>query len=198
MGMRQLIGERFQGSLVDEADSETGVMNCIANDHYQLILLDIDIARTEEGCLVRRINVKAPDSPVLVFAAGGEEIFATQALQAGAKGYIEKTAANHEILTAMTRLLAGKYYASNSVIQELVQQPAANHDHVFSRLSPREAEVAKLLLSGMSVGDISGALAVSYITVHTFKRRIFEKLHVKNLLELAHLQDRFGEGVQPY
>jgi len=193
LGIRQLIEERMLTGQIDEVDSEPALFTYIKKSNYQLILVDIAVADKDARTLIRKINLLAPAVPVLVFASGDEMIFAAQALHAGAKGYIQKTAANHEMQTAISKLIAGKFYIGSSVTEDLVIKPGKSVAcKPFGMLSRRETEVARHLVNGISVGDISGLLSVSYITVHTLKKRIFEKLRVKNLIELARLQDAFG------
>ena len=130
----------------------------------------------------REIRATLPDTQVLVLTTYADDESLFPALQAGARGYLTKDASAEEIEQAIRALVAGQTHLDPAVQQRLVtavlgdggpsggaQQPLPDD------LTPREAEVLKLIAAGLSNAEIAEALVVSAATVKTHVNRIFYK-----------------------
>jgi DNA-binding NarL/FixJ family response regulator len=112
-----------------------------------------------------------------------EHIF--NALAAGATGYMLKQTPPAELLTAIKEVNAGGSPMSGHIARKIVQsfqQPVSNAPE-SQALSPREAEVLDLLAKGFLYKEIAESMKVTYATVHTHIRHIYEKLHVRSRTE---------------
>jgi DNA-binding NarL/FixJ family response regulator len=124
-----------------------------------------------------------------------EHIF--NALAAGATGYLLKQTPPAELLSAIRDVHGGGSPMSSHIARKIVQsfQKPASPIQKQDQLSPREAQVLELLSRGFLYKEIGETLGLSYATVHTHIRHIYEKLHVRSRTEAVarHLgQTRLG------
>jgi DNA-binding NarL/FixJ family response regulator len=119
-----------------------------------------------------------------------------QALAAGATGYLLKRSARAELLAAIQEVHAGGSPMSRNIARMIVEAFAAGPvgNSELEQLSERELDVLRLLARGQSYKEIASHLKVSFNTVHTLARRIYEKLHVHTRREAV---ARFNSASQP-
>ena len=136
--------------------------------------------------VIDQIKVAQPNAKILVFSSLNENIYAVPYLKAGASGYLTKNAEESEIVTAITTILAGSRYSSRNVKENMFNSILGNDsNNPFTKLSGRELEVAELLTKGVGVLEISNKLNLQMGTVSTYKLRLFQKLKIKSIIELA-------------
>ena len=147
-----------------------------------VVLMDLRMPRMEGAEATRQIRAGLPDTQVLVLTTYADDESLFPALQAGARGYLTKDASAEEIEQAIRALVAGETHLDPTVQQRLVAAvldpnpiPDAPAQSLPDDLTPREAEVLKLIASGLSNAEIAEALVVSHATVKTHVNRIFYK-----------------------
>jgi DNA-binding NarL/FixJ family response regulator len=136
----------------------------------------------------QQIKHKMP-SVKLVFLTMNEDIdLVTEAFRRGASGYLSKTCAAAELVSAIRDVLKGKSYLSPSLtkdtIRSLLNQPRANST-ATGPLTDRQREVMQLLAEGKSMKEAANVLNVTVRTVAFHKYRIMKVLHLKNGAELV-------------
>jgi two-component system invasion response regulator UvrY len=192
-GIKALINENFSMCEINEAADEAEVVKCVKANHYDLIILDINLGDSDFVKLMEWLNATAPETPILVFSMYQEELYGLRSLHLGAKGYLRKTATDEEILLAIKTVLDGKKYINSALAEILSNHHDTNHvGNPFKNLSSRETEIALLLNSGKSLPEICTILSIQYSTANTFKRRIFEKLNIQSVLSLSRLMQTFN------
>ena len=192
-GVKALINANFSMFKTDEAADEPEVIKCVKANYYDLIILDIYLGDSDFVKLMEWLNTTVPETPILVFSMYQEEVYGLRSLQLGAKGYLRKTATDEEILLAIRTVLDGKKYINSALAEILSNQYNTNHiANPFKNLSSREIEIALLLNSGKTLPEICTILNIQYSTANTFKRRIFEKLNIQNVLSLSRLMQSFN------
>jgi DNA-binding NarL/FixJ family response regulator len=164
----------------------------------QVVLMDINLPGLNGVECVRRLKPQLPGTQMIMLTVyqNTEHIF--NALQAGATGYMLKQTPPAELLAAIKEVHAGGSPMSSHIARKIVQsfqQPAPVAATADANLSPREAEVLDLLAKGFLYKEIADQMKVSYATVHTHIRHIYEKLHVRSRTEavakhLAHKSPR--------
>jgi two-component system invasion response regulator UvrY len=195
-GIKYLVTNALMQANVDEAGDEQELIRCIQRIPYHLIMLDINMPNTDFCRLMQWIKVAAPDAHVLVFTVFTEEIYGPRCLQLGAKGFLTKTASREDIQVAINRVLNGEKYISSRFADAVI---AHQFDHSpdsgnpFDVLSQREMEIAIHLERGKSLVEICTIMNIQYSTANTYKRRIFEKLHVRSVLTLSRLMQLFRQ-----
>lgn len=184
-GLKSLIND-FWGSVeilnaptLDQALTET-------EKAPDLIIIDVNLPGGNNLKVIEQIKIIQPNAKILVFSSLNENIYAVPYLKSGAAGYLTKNAEESEIVTAITTILAGSRYSSRNVKENMFNSILGNDsDNPFTKLSGRELEVAELLTKGIGVLEISNQLNLQMGTVSTYKLRLFQKLKIKSIIELA-------------
>ena len=147
-----------------------------------VVLMDLRMPRMEGAEATREIRAALPDTQVLVLTTYADDESLFPALQAGARGYLTKDASAEEIERAIRALAAGQTHLDPAVQQRLVSAvlettpDAGDPDRALpDELTPREAEVLRLIAAGLSNAEIAEALVVSRATVKTHVNRVFNK-----------------------
>jgi len=152
----------------------------------EVVLMDINLPGINGVECVRRLKPQLPGAQMIMLTVyqNTEHIF--NALAAGATGYMLKQTPPAELLAAIKEVHAGGSPMSSHIARKIVQsfqQPVAAPSAEVENLSPREAEVLGLLAKGFLYKEIADQMKVSYATVHTHIRHIYEKLHVRSRTE---------------
>jgi len=116
-----------------------------------------------------------------------EEQYAIRVIKAGAFGYLTKGGSPKEFIDAIHKIYKGKKYISNSLAQYMADHIENDYPHPgYENLSDREFEVMNFLVSGRSISEIAVQMNLSVKTISTYRRRILNKLNLKNNSELIH------------
>jgi DNA-binding NarL/FixJ family response regulator len=189
--------EQLRGTLcrlIDRADgfsclSQHGTaeaaLESLPKEKPDVVLMDINLPKMNGVECVRKLKQVAPEILIVMLTAyeDTENIFA--ALSAGASGYLLKRAPRAELLEAITEVKRGGSPMTTHIARKVVQsfqKPAASNDPT-ENLSTREQEVLDCLSQGLIYKEIAEKLGISYETVHTYVRRIYEKLQVRTRTE---------------
>jgi DNA-binding NarL/FixJ family response regulator len=148
-------------------------------------LMDINLPGINGVECVRRLKPQLPGTQIIMLTVyqNTEHIF--NALAAGATGYMLKQTPPAELLVAIKEVNGGGSPMSSHIARKIVQsfQQAPSAAAEAQSLSPREAEVLDLLAKGFLYKEIAEQMKVSYATVHTHIRHVYEKLHVRSRTE---------------
>ncbi|MDR9467829.1 LuxR C-terminal-related transcriptional regulator, partial [Marinospirillum sp.] len=157
------------------------------------ILMDVKMPGIGGVEATRKISRAHPESLVIGLTASGDDTFVQRLLQAGAKGYLTKGSSFEEVVRAIRLVASGQHYVDPTVASGLIaRDPQNNHNNnPFSQLSEREMQVALMIVNCQKVQEIADSLFVSPRTINTYRYRIFEKLEVRNDVELTHLALRY-------
>ncbi|HEX5153983.1 MAG TPA: response regulator transcription factor [Parafilimonas sp.] len=188
VGIKTLISDNLAVKKIDEAGTQTEIIQHVKANFYDLVLLDINIPGCDFIKLMDWLKVTSPGTAVLVFTMHTEDVYGKRCMQIGAKGFLHKTASNNEIIAAINKVLEGKKYI-NAHLKEILGQSKkeTSAGNPVSKLSARELEIALLIHKEVSLPEICTILNIQYSTANTYKRRIFEKLNVHNTLSLSRL-----------
>jgi DNA-binding NarL/FixJ family response regulator len=192
-GMKYVILSLFSPCQVFEARDEASSLTALKEQGYHLIIMDVHMPNTNTFGLLDHIRIHYPDTGVLVYSVGAENIYAKKFLQAGASGFISKNAGLPELQKAIESCLNKKKYISAELAAQLANNfNASQSSNPFQSLTPKELEIATLLMEGNSVTGISNTLHISTSTVGTHKANILRKLNAGNLMELKELARQYN------
>ena len=185
-GFKKIITANAEMSVADEADSGTEVLNHLQHKKYDVVLLDISMPGRNGLDVLKDIKVKWPHVPVLVVSMYPEEQFAVRAFRAGASGYLNKTSAPMELISAIKKVTSGGRYISAALAEKLTYYLYPDAEKLpHETLSDREYQVMLMVASGMTSADIARELSLSIKTISTYRTNIFEKMNMKNDVELT-------------
>lgn len=155
-------------------------------EKFDAVVLDLSMPGRDGFDLLAEIKHRFPKLPVLIMSLHGEEQFAVRALRAGASGYLTKSTAPEHLVAAITKVLRGGRYVSESLAERLaagVGGPEVGSPH--ERLSDREFDVMRGIASGRSVSEIAAQMHLSVKTVSTYRTRLLEKMGMSSNAELT-------------
>lgn len=189
-GTMLFINEWLPGARITEADNFNKVVKTLEEHSFDLLILDINIPGGNNIQMIDVARLKQPGIRILIFTAYDEQLYAIRYLQAGANGYLHKLASEDQIKKAIETVLNDEQYMSRDVKDNLLRMVMFNgkkntQSNPLNTLSNREIEVARFLVQGLSLMEISKTLHLQISTVSTYKNRIFEKLSIGNLVELV-------------
>ncbi len=160
-------------------------IKALPNDKPEVVLMDINLPGMNGVECVRQLKQLMPTLQVMMLTVyeDTENIF--NALAAGATGYMLKRTPRDELLEAIREVHRGGSPMTTHIARKVVLsfQRAASASSPTENLSPREAEVLDCLAKGFLYKEIAEKLQISYETVHTYIRRIYEKLQVRTRTE---------------
>ena len=166
------------------ANAEAALEN-LPKERPKVVLMDINLPGMNGVECVRKLKQIAPEILVVMLTAyeDTENIF--NALAAGATGYLLKRAPKAELLEAIREVNQGGSPMTTHIARKVVQsfQKAGASSKPTENLSTREQEVLDCLSQGFLYKEIAEKLGISYETVHTYIRRIYEKLQVRTRTE---------------
>ena len=179
---------------VSQHGSAENALSEIPKAKSEVVLMDINLPGLNGVECARRLKPQLPATQIIMLTVyqNTEHIF--NELAAGATGYMLKQTPPTELLAAIKEVHAGGSPMSSHIARKIVssfqQVPPSSPES--QSLSPREAEVLDLLAKGFLYKEIADAMKVTYATVHTHIRHIYEKLHVRSRTEAV--AKHLGQG----
>jgi DNA-binding NarL/FixJ family response regulator len=198
-GLALLVGLIDSFEVTATAADGAEAVELVEREHPDVVLMDLRMPIMDGAEATRRIRHLRPDTHVLVLTTYADDESLFPALQAGARGYLTKDASAEEIEQAIRAVAEGRTHLDPAIQERLVTAvlsgeagqadavdgPAAG-DAVAALpndaapplpddLTPREAEVLRLIAAGLSNAEIADALVVSHATVKTHVNRVFYK-----------------------
>lgn len=181
-GIASLLRKQPEYQIVATASTGAELLSIIASQPIDILFLDISLPDISGLELLKIVKEKSPATKVIILSMFEERIYAFRCFRAGAEAYINKNADPETILTAVATVAEGKTWIApefqNSILEEL-RYESAHH-----QLSDREFEILLRLARGERTGEIAEALHLNIKTVSTYRRRILEKLGLKNNAQL--------------
>lgn len=186
-GIVQLINYEDDLETVGEAESTFIAREIIERELPDLVLVDLSLKGGSGLELIKDIAKMYPDMKTIVVSLHDENVYAERVLRAGAKGYIMKSEATENILTAVRQVLKGQIYLSSDMQTKMLSKIADGSGKItpsIELLSDREFEVFESVAKGMTTKNIAEELNLSVKTIETYKSHIKTKLNINNSTEL--------------
>ena len=185
-GVKDILTANQQFTHVGEAENANQAMELLRKQHWNIMILDISLPGKSGLELIKEVKIAYPKLGVLVLSVQSEDQYAIRMLRAGASGYLTKDRTPEELIIALTKLLQGKKYISESVTERVLTQlePGAEKPE-YQFLSDREFEVLKLIAQGSAPRNICVQLHISPRTVSTYRSRLLQKLNLKSNAQLV-------------
>ncbi len=185
--LAELLSTDLRLHLIGTFASAESASTHLPADGVDVIIMDISLPARNGIELVQELVPRMPDTRFLMYTMHDDDQRVFVALQAGAHGYILKSASSAEVADAVVDLMNGGAPVSASVARRVIahfhRRPAAEGQRHMEGLTGRENEVLGLLAQGLLYKEIAHRLGISTNTVGQYVHGIYRKLHVQNRME---------------
>ena len=196
-GIRQFLEDADDIEVVAEADDGEQALLLALQLRPQVVILDIRMPKLSGVEVTRRLKAQLPAASIVILTAYDDDPYVTALLQAGANGYVLKTATSDELVRAVRLVSEGKPALSPEIAHKVVQHLTGGGQPLEMKepadpLTPREIEVLRLASRGLTKREIGQALNISHRTVQGHLASIYVKLGVSGRTEAATEALRLG------
>lgn len=195
-GIKLMLSSESDIECRGEANDGRKALALLAQAHYDLVLLDINMPDLNglEAC--KQIRSQYPETKILVLSMLKEASLIKIMLKNGANGYLLKNAGKAEVLQAIRVVMAGrKYYSpevADIVMASLADTPTKGKKSPFPQLTRREKQVLQLIVDEFTTNEIAEKLGISFGTVETHRRNLLIKLGARNTAGLVRIGLEYG------
>lgn len=191
--------KQIQFQVVGEASSGEDAIDLAEKLKPDLLVLDLSMPGL--GGLETTLEIRKRGIPIkiLILTQFAETIYLRRLMEAGANGYILKSARGEELVNAARSVLQGGTYIDPTLAGALVsralrveEEKPQGDEEAFSRLSPRERQVLKMIGEGLSNKEIASSLDLSVKTVMAHRVNLMDKLGIRNRSKLIQFAIRVG------
>jgi DNA-binding NarL/FixJ family response regulator len=185
-GIRLMLEPEFD--LVGSVEDGQALLAAAKTLKPDVILLDISMPRLNGIDAARQLRKILPSAKLIFLTMHAGADYVTEALRAGAMGYILKRAAASELLTAIHTVLKGNHYVSPLVTGnalDLLIATSKQESKLSDRLTPRRREVLQLVAEGRSRKEIAAVLNISVKTVEFHKGKLMRELNLQTAADFT-------------
>lgn len=191
-GIQMIIEDMYENSVFNHVSTLNQLKEEIMGNRYDVLILDVQFPDGNSLSLIPEIKKFQPELKILIFTSLEEENHSLRFLEAGADGFLAKLSEENEIKEAIRSIIeTGEYHSDFTQKLLKVSKHSPHLLNPFKRLTERELEIADLYAKGYGNLEIANFLSIKQNTVSTYKKRIFEKLGIDNLVELIELIKNF-------
>jgi DNA-binding NarL/FixJ family response regulator len=179
-GFRRMLEDDADISVVAEASDGEEAVRLATELRPRVIVMDCAMPELSGIEATRRILEKVPETGILMLSMHAEETLVSQALQAGARGYVLKNAMDLDLVSAVKSIAAGM-----TVLDPQISRPDTLKGERGGRLTPRELEILQHIVAGKSNKEIASDLNLSVNTVAVHRANIMDTLGIHKTAELV-------------
>ncbi len=193
-GLRTLLNGVDDVDCVGTASNGLEALHLAEHIGIDVLLTDLDMPEMSGTQLTDRIKAKKPEVKVLVLSMHDEPAVVEQAMNAGADGYLVKSAGRDEVLLAIREVHAGRRHFGSGVMEAFMKHGARvqQGSALLKDLSEREIEVLAALAEGLGNKEIGEKLFISPRTVDTHRTNLMKKLDTHNVAGLVRIAIKAG------
>ncbi len=184
-GLKAVLGSARDIEVIGEASNGREALERVETLRPHVVVMDLTMAEMDGITATRAIGEMEDPPRVLVLTMHAEEEYLLPVLEAGAAGYLVKSAADRELIEAVRTVARGEMYVSHSagrVLARGIRKKDENADlrARYEKLTEREQAVLRLVAAGYTAPEIGEQLFISPKTVDTYKQRVNEKLGIQH------------------
>jgi len=192
-GVRGILDKAPDIEVAAEASNGEEAVELVRKIDLDVVLMDVNMPGMGGIEATRRVLRVNPNLKVIALTILDDDPFPTRLHEVGAMGFLTKGCPADEMLRAIRAVNNGHHYIASEVARKHTLTEWHGHgDNPFKQLSSRETQVLLQILEGQKNQEISDILSLSPKTVSTYRQRIYEKLDIKNDVELTRLAYRHG------
>lgn len=183
-GLRLLLETSDEFEVVAEASDAESALRAVLGHKPDVLVLDLNMpGKVSSVEILPLVPERSAETSVVVLTMQDDPAFARSAMQAGARAYVLKEAADTDLMDAIRQAAVGKTYLTPSMGARMATMP--EHDGNPGDLTERELEILRLIALGHTNGEIAGQLYLSVRTVETHRSHIQRKLGLTTRAELV-------------
>jgi two-component system response regulator NreC len=196
-GLRMLLENHEDLTIVGEADDAHNALSLIPKINPDIVIMDITLPDMSGIEATKVIKKKYPDIQIVALTIHEDEKYFFEMLKSGASGYVPKSAAPEDLVTAIKSAAVGDVYLyptlAKALVFDFVNRVHFDPDETsMGKLTSRESEILALLAEGLSNEEIAIKLVISKHTVARHRENIMAKLNLHNRSELVKYAIRKG------
>lgn len=196
-GLKAVLSTARDIEVVGEAKTGREAVDLAVRLKSDVVVMDLSMPELDGRAATAELKAKALATKVLVLTMHIEEEYLMPALEAGAAGYLVKSAADRELVDAVRAVAHGDVYMGPAAARVLARSfttkdPVRGDRARFEKLTEREQDVLRLTARGYSAPEIGEQLFISPKTVDTYKQRINEKLGFQHRADYVDFALRIG------
>jgi DNA-binding NarL/FixJ family response regulator len=196
-GLKAVLGVARDIEVIGEAKTGREAVALAERFKPDVVVMDLSMPELDGTAATKEIVEKGLTTRVLVLTMHAEEDYLVPLMEAGAAGYLVKSAADRELVDAVRAVARGDVYVRPSAARVLAKNltkkdPAQSERDRFDKLTQRERDVLRLVAQGYSAPEIGERLFISPKTVDTYKQRIQEKLGLSHRSDYVQFALKLG------
>ena len=196
-GLKAVLSAAKDISVIGEASNGREAIDVAARLHPDVVVMDLSMGEMDGMAATKELAARADAPRVLVLTMHAEEEYLVPLLEAGAAGYLVKSAADRELIDAVRAVARGDLYvrpAAARVLARGIQKkdPHAEDRARYEKLTERERDVLRMTAEGYTAPEMGEKLNISPKTVDTYKQRINEKLGLTHRADYVKLALKLG------
>jgi len=189
-GLRYALSDDHKIKLVGEAENGLAVLELVQKHSIDVILLDIQMPQMDGLEVTRHLRANYPDIKILILTMFEDDQFIMRLLEAGANGYLIKSADPSEIKSAIHTVMDNDYYfndlVSKTMLKSIIQKKKiALRFKNEIKLNEKEIEILKLICQEYTAAEIAEKIFLSQRTVEGIRSGLLEKIGVRNTVGLV-------------
>ena len=192
-------GSGWSFEIIGEAETGRQALEMTGKLKPDICLLDISLPDQSGLSLITDLKKILPNGRIIMLSMHSKIDFITEAIKAGASGYVVKSSTADKLIDALKAVSKGEYFIDGTVSTELFglikntsQKKKNIEDSSFKTLTDREQEICRLLVEGYDVNKIANKLFISPKTVKNHKANIMQKLAIHNYHGLIRYAVKIG------
>lgn len=179
------IAEQQEGITCQSATCLEEAEQAINTTRFDLCIIDLELPDTNGFELTKLLHKQMPECSILIYTMHEEPWVISKLAQLSINGAVSKNNNTQVLATAIREIRKGNKYFCK-VFSEQLGKASTTFSRKVPELSKREKEVLFLLSQGLSTSEIADRIYLSINTVHTYRKRLMEKLEAKNVAELIY------------
>lgn len=196
-GLKAVLGTAKDIVVVGEARNGREAVDSAVRLKPHVVVMDLSMDVLDGVAATRELRKLNPDARVLILTMHAEDEFLIPALDAGASGYLVKSAADRELVDAVRAVANGGQYlqaaAARTLAKELKRREGFQSEREqYNSLSDRERDIVRFVAAGYSAPEIGERLNISPKTVDTYKQRVGEKIGLTHRTDYVKLAVKLG------
>ena len=185
-GLKNYFEGKSNFSIVGNVKTFDAILETIENRFFDILIVDLDLDGFSTINMIKSFVKNYLNTKVLIFSGLTENMYAPNAIKAGASAFVPKNNDLETLENAIIRVQNGEVFYSPEVKKKIdLITKQTKKERLYKKLSSREIEVLRFLSSGRKNKEIAVTLNLNEKTISTYKLRLLNKLNVTNLVDLV-------------